>query len=416
MSRNYLLQLPQKELKLIRFIGKEARKRGWSAYLVGGVVRDLLLKEPNLDLDIVVEGDAINLGRSLANQLKVRFVTYQQFGTATLYGDKGNRMDLSTARFEHYPYPGALPVVKGGTIKDDLFRRDFTVNAMAMALDENHFGRLVDYYGGEKDLRNRKIRILHKKSFWDDPTRILRAVRFEQRLGFRLEPQTLKLLKEALKRGLPGYVTSPRYFAEFKKILRERSVIKPLRRLEQLGGMASFHLKSKIDFPKIAFMEKKLNALPPGVSVEKWVVHFLAITESWEERQRQEFRHQFQLDNQAKRALQEGQDKENVVGSLLKPGVASSDIYKVLQPYGAEVIVYIWSTTRNRRIALCIERFWDKLQKIKLRINGDDLKKLGITSGVEIGRVLQELLYFKLDRSLPTKNDELKVARNLAGG
>ena len=179
-----LNNLNARYLKLIRQIGQEAAQSGIKAYLVGGCVRDLLLKKRNCDIDIVVEGDAIIFSAYLSKRYNVKAHHYGQFKTATLFFPENIRIDLATARKEHYPRPGMLPVVAAGPIYDDLFRRDFTVNAMAMSIHPSSFAEMVDYFGGYEDLKNKKIRILHEKSFLDDPTRILRAVRFEQRFHF----------------------------------------------------------------------------------------------------------------------------------------------------------------------------------------------------------------------------------------
>ena len=206
--------LNQNILRTLKNIGSFAQRRGLTAYAVGGFVRDAILKRKNFDVDVVVEGDAVAFARALAASLvkeqKLAIKIYKEFGTATFHYANGFRVDFATARREIYRRPGALPEVSPGSICDDLFRRDFTVEARAMVINEDCFGQLVDIFDGLKNLQEGQIRILHNKSFLDDPTRILRAVRFERRFDFGMEPETLTLLKSAIENDYVQYVTRPR--------------------------------------------------------------------------------------------------------------------------------------------------------------------------------------------------------------
>ena len=199
LSSQIIKQLPAELVRFMQVAGEVARRQGRSLYLVGGVVRDLLLERTNLDLDLVVEGDAISLASQLAASYQAEITTHPHFGTAKLKWDRWS-VDLATARSETYPWPGALPRVKPGSLESDLWRRDFTVNAMAVQLDPGHYGELIDRYRGRYDLEHKLIRVLHGKSFTDDATRIWRGLRYEQRLNFQLDPTTLKLLKRDIPR------------------------------------------------------------------------------------------------------------------------------------------------------------------------------------------------------------------------
>lgn len=198
--KNYLLNVDKRLLRIIRTIGKEADRKQLPAYAVGGIVRDMIIGKKNFDLDINVEGDAIGLARILARKWKAPLTVYKDFQTASLQLPTDVRVDLARTRQERYAHPGALPAVRFGNLKSDLYRRDFTVNAMAIAINAGRFGQLIDEFGGLKDLLKKKIRILHDRSFIDDPTRILRAVRFEQRYHFQIERRTLTLIKLALNK------------------------------------------------------------------------------------------------------------------------------------------------------------------------------------------------------------------------
>ncbi len=209
-------------MDVIKIVGKVADELKIKAYIVGGPVRDKLLGMSNYDLDFAVEGNGIKFAEVLNKKLKGRLITYKAFGTATIEL-KGKRIDIVTARKESYKYPAAYPVVKPGAIKDDLFRRDFTINAMALAIDKKGLGKLVDFYGGQKDLTKGVIRVLHDKSFMDDPTRIFRAVRFSVRFGFKIEPHTKKLMKEAVLDGFLGEVNTGRIRKEIEAFLKEKN-------------------------------------------------------------------------------------------------------------------------------------------------------------------------------------------------
>jgi len=221
-------------MNIIEIVGKFADKLKLPAYIVGGPVRDKLLGIANHDMDFVVEGDGIKFAEELNKSLKGKLTIYRAFGTATI-ALKEKKIDIVTARKETYKHPAAYPAVKPGTIKDDLFRRDFTINAMAISINKKSSGKLVDFYGGQKDLKKGVIRILHNKSFVDDPTRIFRAVRFSVRFGFKIEPHTKKLIKEAVSDGLLGEVNVGRIRKEIELFLKEKNPKKCLETFSKLA-------------------------------------------------------------------------------------------------------------------------------------------------------------------------------------
>lgn len=226
-------KFPKDFFHIIKIVGSAADKNKLSAYIVGGPVRDILLSVKNYDLDFVIEGDAIKFARSLNSRLKGGLKAHKAFGTATI-SFKDTRIDIVTARKETYNHPAAYPDVKPAAIKEDLFRRDFTINAMAISVNNKSFGELIDLYGGYKDLKKKIIRIMHDKSFMDDPTRIFRAVRFSVRFGFKIEPRTRKLIKEAVSQGLVGEVNLGRVKKEIELLLKEKKPVKCLRVLSGL--------------------------------------------------------------------------------------------------------------------------------------------------------------------------------------
>jgi tRNA nucleotidyltransferase (CCA-adding enzyme) len=220
---------------ILHAAGSLAAEMGFCAYAVGGMVRDLFLERDTFDLDIVVEGEGIRFARGLADRLRARVKGYERFGTATITLPGGARVDVATARTESYDAPAALPRVTPGSIRDDLLRRDFTINAMALALAPGEFGKLLDEFGGVRDIREGRIRVLHERSFVDDPTRIFRAVRFEARLGFRIVAADERRIREALALSLLERLEEYRIAAELRLILGEPDPSRPLLRLAQLG-------------------------------------------------------------------------------------------------------------------------------------------------------------------------------------
>jgi len=226
--------LPRDLYKTLEFIGRLADSNDSRAYIVGGFVRDLLLGEKNLDVDIVAEPDGIKFAEILAGELKAKLVTHKRFGTATISTKRYKRIDIATARTERYKRPGALPSVKSSSIKKDLSRRDFTINAVAASLNPGSFGALIDFCGGCRDIKNGVIKVLHDGSFIDDPTRIFRAVRFEQRFNFKIDRYTLKLIRDAVSLKMPERIEKYRIKNEMLLILKEKEPIKTLSRLEEL--------------------------------------------------------------------------------------------------------------------------------------------------------------------------------------
>ncbi len=221
-------------MDIVKIVGIIADELKIPAYIVGGPVRDKLLGIKNIDRDFVVEGDGIKFAQILNKTFKGKLTTYKAFGTATI-DIKGKRIDIVSARKESYEYPAAYPAVEPGTIKDDLFRRDFTINAMAIAINKRNSGKLVDFYGGREDLKKGIIRVLHDKSFMDDPTRIFRAVRFSVRFGFKIEPGTKNLIKEAISDGFLGEVNAGRIRKEIELFLKEKNPKKCLDMFSKLA-------------------------------------------------------------------------------------------------------------------------------------------------------------------------------------
>lgn len=289
-------KLPVSVFRLIRKIGNLAEDNSFSAYIVGGFVRDLLLDVKNLDLDIVVEGEALDFVKILQGIIDVKIVAHPKFGTATVSLHDGFKIDFASARKEEYIHPAALPRVCLSSIREDLFRRDFTINALAIRIGREDFGRLLDMFNGQKDLENGKIRVLHEKSFIDDPTRIIRAIRFEQRYNFKIEPKTFKLIQKALASGLPNRLSRFRLGREFILLLKEEKPLKAVLRFNQLCGLELIHPMIKLD------KSVNLRIKSPGPE-DDWLVYFALLTRRLSEQQMEKLCRDFSLARKDKQRL-----------------------------------------------------------------------------------------------------------------
>jgi len=374
--KNYLSRIDKRILKVIRDLGRAADRRGLRAYIVGGIVRDIILGRKNLDIDIVTEGPAIPFARSVAKAAGAKMTVYPQFGTATLQWPFGLRLDFVAARQEFYPHPGALPGVRPGTLKDDLFRRDFTVNAMAVCLNKDGWGQLVDEFGGLPDLREKKIRVLHQRSFIDDPTRILRAVRFEQRLCFHIEPWTLGLLKQALRPAclreekVFDNVKPPRYFTEFKKMLAEARPQQHLTRLKALGALRIVDAALKTDFRLLEQIQPRLSRIPGDIVCARWFIHLMAVTEPMSGAGLQAFLRKFPFRKEERESILQAARSKNILRKLAAPGLSRSRVYGILRPLHQDAVVYLRVRTLQKRVTERIGRYLHYDAGMRVDIDG----------------------------------------------
>lgn len=230
-----ILRLKPGQLALLKRCGEIGAERGFEVYTVGGFVRDMLMGIENHDIDLVVEDDGIGFAKYLAERMEGTVTVHKQFATAVVELSDGLKIDVVTARTELYDKPAALPRVKPSTLKQDLYRRDFSINAMAMRLNPRAFGQIVDHFGGRRDLRGRVVRVLHNLSFVDDPTRIFRAVRFEQRYGFKMDANTEHLAADGLETGLLKLLSGKRIGHELELILSEADPYPAIVRMENIG-------------------------------------------------------------------------------------------------------------------------------------------------------------------------------------
>jgi len=396
--------LPRQVLELISTTSKEAQQLGQRVYLVGGVIRDLLLGYPSFDLDLVVEGEALKLAQQVAKLCQARLVVHPRFGTAKL-GYGGFTLDVATARSETYSKPGALPTVTPGTISNDLFRRDFSINAMAVSLTPGYYGELLDPYQGKGDLDSGLIRVLHPNSFTDDPTRILRAIRYEQRLGFKLEPETARLLDGGIV--ILDAVSGDRLRHELELILREKYPEHAIRRLGELGVLPRTSLPLE-DSGWIAEKFSQARQLAKLGNLSSLYLCILIYPLSEDETER--FVHRLNIPAKLTRVLCDTLRLKAQLPLLDKSPMRRSDIYYLLRGYAPLAIQANILASESSTICRHLELFLTKLRYVKPHLNGDDLAELGIPRGPQVGDILQELLKARLDGEVKTRAEEERLA------
>jgi len=410
--------------KEVESIYRELIGAGFEAYLVGGCVRDLLLAAGSVDVDLVVEGDAPAFAGRCAEAFGGSCVTHRRFGTVTLQAADGFKVDVATARRETYERPGALPRVERGTIQDDLLRRDFTVNAMAMALNKASFGRLIDPRGGQRDLRRRLVRVLHPKSFIDDPTRILRAVRFEERLGFRRERATARWLKAAVADRALFTVQKHRLRDELVPLFQEPRPYGCLRRLHAAAG---FHYIS----PRLRFRREWRPRFERAGTAMRWFAQRSPHRRRLEPHAVYMGLFFFDLPLREAEAVCRAyafrrSDSQNILAlrreaacvqkALGRRGVRPSVIYRTLEPLSYEVLLALTALFPGRHLRRHVEDFFLSFNGQRTHVSGEDLKAMGLTPGPDYRRILDKLLWARLDGRVTTKEGEMEAARRLVEG
>lgn len=409
-------RLPAPVQRLLRSVGEAAAECESEVYVVGGFVRDVLLDVDNLDLDFLVEPDAERLARNVAERLKGDFKREQRFDAAKVYLPDGQRLDFSTARTESYAHPGALPVVEASSIVDDLRRRDFTLNAMAASLRPEHFGKLLDPFGGQRDLERKVLRVLHPLSFVEDPTRIFRAVRFEERYRFRIDADTEALAREAVEKGALASISPERLLREFRRLFGEPRGVGAVLRLEDLGVLRWLHPALELDrrllqlmpaaiqwwrtlgehaSTDVAMLAGMLHPLTPAAAVEVAEQRLKVPAPEWA-------------------LLQQSLRAGERMAELLGEG-ANAELYRRLHSLPGEAMCMLRARTlqlgkdaqpqRER-----LERYASALRPIRLEIGGSDLKEAGIEAGPAMGRALQAALDAKLNGLIHRRDEELKYA------
>jgi tRNA nucleotidyltransferase (CCA-adding enzyme) len=429
VSNGLLNRLPRARTSLLRALGNLADEVGVSLYLVGGVVRDLLLKRETWDLDLTVEGGGIAFARLVADRYGAGLAVFERFATARLAFPDGLKMDIATTRRESYAQPALLPTVQPASIEADLFRRDFTVNALAVQLNPQQFGRMLDPYGGQRDLRAHTLRVLHDGSFQDDPTRIFRAIRFEQRFGFRLEPTTLRLLAQAASTNLIQRLSGPRLQNEILLLFTERDPVRAIARLEQLKLLRFLH--RRLSYTKS--VQRTVTAVHSELAwwlrrfqdsvIGRPIVYLMALSsESSPAVVAAMIRRLALSREQAKKVSSGGRSVDRALKRLTDPGtVRPSQAYRLLEDFSDEALVLLLAKQRSTQssvgFSLLKRRIvaYMKNKAVKTTLTGRDLQIMGIAPGPKYKTILGKLLDARIDGMVTTEEEERAFVRKWLG-
>jgi tRNA nucleotidyltransferase (CCA-adding enzyme) len=401
--------LGEDQLQLLNLVVDEATEQGKFLYIVGGSVRDLILGRPLNDLDLTVEGDAISLARALARKHGGGVTAHVKFGTAKWFlpeilKNEHKTLDLISARSEAYLNPAALPTVQLGTIEDDLHRRDFTINAMAIRLDGDHFGELRDPLHGRDDLQNGLIRVLHPRSFIDDPTRMYRAVRYEVRYGLRLAENTLALIPEA--RTYVATLSPQRIRHELDLILDEPNAVPMLKRLDELDLLTCIH-PALGNFSRSNLATAKLDNPVLQARNSRWLLWLMHLTD-----QEIEFiNDRLHFKSDLLKMLHSAALLETNLPALI--GLKPSEIVELLEGYSIKVVEVFSIALQDKQQKNSLNRYLSEWWGMKPKITGHDLKKLGIPPGPRYNEILRRLRAAWLDGEVKTEEEEKKLLNSL---
>ncbi len=412
---------PKRVRNVLSKIGEIGDELNFPVFMVGGIVRDLFLGIKNYDLDIVVEGDGIKFARELSRDSGGRIKSHEKFGTAIVILADGFKIDVATARREFYEYPAAFPKVELSSIKKDLYRRDFTINAMAIQLNQKYFGKLIDFFGGQKDLNLGIVRVLYNLSFVEDPARIIRAIRFEQRYNFKMDRTTEDFLKKAIDDKLLSRLRKKRITEELILILKEENPLKSLKRMEELGAL-------KYILPDVELNEetvKRLNKVKdnynfwkrniPDEKMELWMIYFCCLIRNLEKSQIQRIYKKIIF-------KQKSLDKINYCYSNLdqiikmisqKNKILPSVIYLKLKGLPNEVLFLAIAESDTNIAKERISNYFKKYKKENLYISGKELKELQVKPGPIYSHILNKLFCAQLDGEVKNKKDEIIFVKNI---
>ncbi|MDO8445773.1 MAG: CBS domain-containing protein [Deltaproteobacteria bacterium] len=416
-------RLPARVLEILKEAGIVADTLGFTVYTVGGFVRDIILKYENLDMDLVIEGDGIVFANAFAEGYGCRVKTHEKFGTAVLVFPDGLKVDVASSRLEYYERPAVLPTVERGSIQLDLYRRDFTINTLAVRLNPSGFGELLDYYGAQRDIREKVIRVLYDYSFVNDPTRVFRAIRFEQRFSFKMSRHTHALIANAVKLNFFEKLSGKRLFNELVLILKEERPIKAINRMAELGLLRFIH-------PRLRVGEKEREVIGNIIGTIAWyrllflkercdpsLVYMMGLLDSLKLKEIDEFCIRLAVPGRLREKLVTAR-KTGVVAlrRLARGGLKDSELYHLLKPLQMEALLYI-TAKGGETVKKEVSHYITHLMEIKTALTGNDLEKeFGLKPGPKFKEILSGLLDARLEGVVRTMDEEMKwVKRRVKG-
>ena len=349
----------------------------------------------------------------------VRVRSHRKFGTAVLIFPDGFKVDVATARMEYYESPAATPIVESSSLKMDLFRRDFTINTLAIKLNKRDFGILIDYFGGQKDLRGKVIRVLHNLSFVEDPTRVFRAIRFEQRFGFRIGKLTLSLMKNAVDINCFKDLSGRRLFMELKLLLMEDQPIEAIERMNEFNLLqfVSPHINYTVNLRKILEGVKAViswfDLLYLGEFYETWKIFWYGLTSSLDAKALRGIAMRMQMnDLESRKMIKQRLEVNSMLERLYRLGIRDNyGIYTLLSQYDTEILLFIMARDDNEKIKKLISNYFTKLKGIEVKIKGKDLRELGFKPGPLYKEIFNSLMEARLNNRVTTKEDEINFVK-----
>ena len=411
-------RLDKDVFRLLERIAQVGERWGISVYAVGGFVRDLFLNIPNQDIDIVVEGEGIPFAACLAEEFGGRVKSHEKFGTSVVIFPDGYRIDVATARMEYYKRPGALPTVEKSSVKSDLFRRDFTINCMAVKLTGSNAFCLIDFFNGERDLKNREIQVLHSLSFIEDPCRLFRAIRFEQRFGFEMGKQAESFMRTTIKKRLVDSLSGTRLFNEIKLLLKEKRPMNCIRRMQEfdlLQFVSPEMLKDRKDLETLERLESVFSwagmiTLPREPEI--WCVYFLGLFYSLEEEAFLKATDRLQLPTRMKNSL--GQDRTTCSESLKRLKSQNEwepkEIYHTFANLSIEAVIFLIALSSSDRFNQYANIYFTQYQcKSEPSLTGDDLVKMGMEPGPVFRSVFNALREARVMGRVNTREEEVAL-------
>ncbi|MCP4715961.1 MAG: CBS domain-containing protein [Deltaproteobacteria bacterium] len=404
---------------LLHDIGRTADQLNCNAYAVGGFVRDVFLRVPDFDIDIVIEGDGIQFARKFAERYGYHAKVYKKFGTACIDTGSDIKIDVASSRMEYYEKPAALPKVEWGSIKLDLYRRDFTINTLALCLNPKFFGELIDFFGARRDIKEKTVRVLHNLSFVEDPSRIFRAIRFEQRFGFHLSKLTKSLIDNAVKMEFLNDLSGKRIFSELVLMLKEEQVLAILKRLSEFGLLGCINPVLKYD----AYLRNLMKNIDEVLSwydllyldntCEKWFVFMLGLFDRLQSDEVEKLCRHFDIKNKYAVPVHIAKTTGNdVLYSMSRKKILTkSYIYSQLHGLPVEVALYLMARTGRKSTKQAFSLYFTQLQHTKLHLNGNDLIRIGIAPGRVYKKIMQTLLEAVLNGEVKGKAAELQFVK-----
>ena len=412
--QSHLAKFPPELFDLFCNIRDLSQALGVEPYLVGGFVRDLFLNNSNDDLDLVIEGDGIEFAKRLHQQLGGKLDIHSEFGTANLEFN-GYTIDVATARVEYYEYPAALPQVKPGLLKQDLYRRDFTINTLAISLGKENFGWLVDFFCGREDLQKGIIRGLHSFTFIDDPTRILRGIKFAVRFDFTIDKETDLLIRQAIKHGVFKKLKGPRLWDELKQVLKEEKEVEIFQYLEQFGilkEIASGLELSEEQWDKLKLINRVVQLFENGHQIERWSLVLMVIFRDLSKESLEELIEDWNLSAKERFRLNFARDEaESIREQLSRKHLKPSDIYNLLESYEPEELMYLVLVGDSQLVLDRILDFYNHLSGIETQVTGKDIIDMGYSPGPVFKEVITRVKEAKINGLVTDREEELDLAQ-----